>query len=496
MQNRTVFTELYNTHLTHLPRNPTQCEFLLTYNDCRIPLILKVVTPVKRKSHSDYYYKILRPLGVFKLVVFFDPAMDTAVLVISDDIADIQLDQRHESLSKRSLPFHTIKKCDFLHEAYNLWINYYTSVSIKQNVDDFIADCLKLSDSKGKRALQKAQYGSCQDLEAKTNEYIKKMIGNRGIYWATPAATCSADSGFKVENIGADKNLGLQLKVSNQSSFGNYTFNRCNNYPGMIIICRPLPFEKEPSEFLVMPNDSAIATINKSFQSPKHHLFKFRVPQTDLVNLLINIYKARHSNESTVKWPSGAIVDVSNIKFFTEDELNTPTSEKCKKEYENTKRRERTFPTFTYAYPDTQATYDVEINGIRVQDKCAEESSSGIFSTKIVKNVGNVSNRRQKGPYEVGDFEALFINIPDNTGAFLLPASKLESKGILKNENYNGKQWVSAFKPGWICSRDRDIDMWSQEYYIDYKSPQAQNRFEEILDEIKQQRKDNDSQEA
>ena len=85
----------------------------------------------------------------------------------------------------------------------------------------------------------------------------------------------------------------------------------------------------------------------------------------------------------------------------------------------------------------------------------------------------------------LGDFDALFVNLPDQDGAFLLPASKLAMKGILKTDEYAGKTWVSCYKPGWECSRDIDIDNWSQDYYIDYDSAQAQDRFKEILEECR-----------
>lgn len=435
------------------------------------------------KNHDFIHYR-LRNSHPCCIVVFWSSYVDTVVIATARLISPFWKTKGHDFLHSVGDPFVSISKDQLVTGIIDEWKANNGNIAERHQ---FVQTCVDLLDPVLLRQQNLEKYGHCQNLEATTTSYIASVLSSHGYYSPTPAATCSADSLFRLLQAAPLRNLAFQHKVGNEQLSGRYSFNRCNDYPGMIIICRPLPRDSPPESFIVIPNAIAPKQVNQSFQNAASPLNKLIVPQTEFAQLIVDIFKARQEGIDTIKYPSGHDVDISDIRFFSEDELNTPTSAKCKKEHENTKARERRFPDLEYVYPTFQETFDVRINGVKSQDKCGEEKND-YHAVKIVKNAGNTEgSKRNKGPYEAGDFDVLWANLPGGEGIFMIPAWEMDEHGYFKSATCSGNQWISCFKPGYVPHKRfaGRMDLWTSKYYVSYDDPLVQDKVIEILNRCK-----------
>jgi len=77
-----------------------------------------------------------------------------------------------------------------------------------------------------------------------------------------------------------------------------------------------------------------------------------------------------------------------------------------------------------------------------------------------------VDGRRTFSPYEVGDFDALFVFMPCRRFVFLIPSSVLAIQGVLKAAFQPGKTAVPCYTSDRKFSHV-DRDNWSQKYCYD-----------------------------
>lgn len=480
--------ELTANNLISLPVNEFGCTHLYIGDSIKIPVIVNKPTSHKKTDRYDYNYHVLCDwVGRGKIIIFNDPSRDHLLAALSDDfVFEKRRIYKTFDVLKEEITMKMLSPSDIASKLIVLWDAYYKTFDDTSEIDEMITGLHEMTNPAGIRHYHKLTHGHCQNIEASTNRDIKNIINGEAIYWATPAATCSADAGYRLKASRACMCLGLQLKVSTQNlRSGNYQFSHCNGYPGMLIICRPIPANKASNTFLVMPNAITPTRINQSFLKTTNPLNKMIVHKDQLTTLLHGLYEAIVTKQQTYVWPSGFEIDISDLKFFTETELNMPTSKHCKKEYENLQKRESIFPDSTYIYPDYQAHYDVVMDGVRIQDKCAEQALSKYYRVKIVKNAGNVDGKRTKGPYEVNDFDLLYVNLPDTRNIFIIPAFELNKRGILKTKAHPGVSWVSCHTPGWTSIRKLKNPIWTDKYYVDFSESTACDKVKAILDDVR-----------
>lgn len=460
--------------LKKLRHNDSKYQYCVCERDMIIPLIFSPMIVSKKQKWLTSEFEIPRNAG--KCLVMFGHSSDSKIILCQLK----QVEPAYRRSKKSLLKEKSIHQVDLESDVRSFIIDLWKTEATEA-IKSISAICKAIIDPNAARSYNINKFTNCQQTEADTNIIIESAVKHKLFYWQTPAATCRSDAGFRLDNFLDDaQNVGIQLKVANMQLSGIYSFNRCNSYPGMIIVCHPKSDNQE--KFLIIPNNQILP----SFQYTGQQKYaKYLVAMPDVADLLAMMYIAVRDKQTTLEYPNGAEIDISDLRFFTEDELNTPTSVKCKKEYENTKRREKLFPSFTYDYPHIQSTYDVLIDSVQIQDKCAEGAifNPNTFRAKIVKNAGNKDGKRRKAPYEAGDFDALFVNLPDDSGIFLIPAKEMVARGILKTNIKAGKQWISCFKPGYVPCKNMKIDTWTENYFVAFDDVERETKVRDILKE-------------
>ena len=432
-----------NRTLTAVPR-AAGCSY--AYSDGDVTIRLTLLIPNSFNDDHERYQGIRSDPN--SLFVFF--GANNAVICWGDHVT--QKNYLHTVVAKKlgSTPFDTMANAlaDILR----------TSTSQQTSLEAI----LKSSE----RAARLEKYAGCQNLETENVENLRKEFTKYCPdlkFWATPSG-CKADAGVSKDT----KALALQFKTANEQTTGCYSFNRCTGYDGMLVVCRPIARdEDEPKRYVVVPCDQTKGLIGYVKNSPKWS--KYDVPDDRMVGFLQEIYAAVAEGKKTFAWPSGDVFDISQLRFFDPQELDVPVSAMCQKEMRNLKSREAMLPDFLYEYPITQVTFDAVIQQTRVQDKVAEVSASTptLFNIKVVKNAGNVDGRRKKGPYAEGDFDALWVFLPDSDDFFILPAKRLVQAGVLSNGAQSGKQWAHCCLPGHEGRAQNHL--WTTDYY--FKAP-------------------------
>lgn len=484
MNHREEFETHCGQSLTKLPRNDFGLQYIIRDGSKVVPCVVRFQVRSDRGTCTVSYYPLDIP-SIRCLMIFWDIKEDQAIIGFSPDIPKNMKQRSHKTLKSRSELFQSVNKIDIVSCLISKWT---ILVEEQGNLQEVADKALALLDPDEQRICHKEKFGNCQNVEVTTNVFVRELISEKAKYWLTPAATCAADAAYRSHDAISDQNIGIQFKVANQQEKkGAYTFNRCNNYPGMLIICRPIPRKTPANIFIVIPNAQAPATINNSFLTKGSTLNKMVVTSAELASLLEGVYRAVSHGTADYTWPSGEKIDISDLRLFTKTELNTPTSAKCKKEYENILRREKLFPESTYDYPDFQDAYDVKMDGIRLQDKCAQASpnNTGYYMTKFAKNIGNVNGKRKKGPYEVDDFDVLFVNLPDSSNIFVIPAFELEKRGMFKTDDLPGTTWVSCHPPTYKPSRKSREPIWSDKYFVETQRPDVKDRVKEIFNAVR-----------
>lgn len=312
------------------------------------------------------------------------------------------------------------------------------------------------------REYNKAQYGRNQLREMEVMQNVKSMLQS-GVSLDIIQPGCKADAAFKRLDI--MRQLGLQFKTSQA-----YAFHWCDGYDGMLLICKATA----DKNYLMIPGD--IAPEHITYTAGSARWSSYMVPEDLVCQFLTDIFEATLAKQSEFTWPSGLIQDISHLELVDPSELNKAVSEKGQLELDNIRARELLFPEFSYVYPETQTTVDVEVNQVEVQDKVGDAEDETLWRVKIVKNAGNVDGKRQKKAYSEGDYQALWVFNKNNQDFFLLPAAKLVEHEILANEKQKGKQWVSCVTPAY---KGRGTQFaWTTKYY--FKSPVNQDDRERL----------------
>lgn len=252
--------------------------------------------------------------------------------------------------------------------------------------------------------------------------------------------------------------LPIQLKASARSpTCGDFAFSCKKLYPTMLVMLRHVIADKGTfvSPGALLPATGVCGTWKGKFS-------RFLVPDDRLMEFLGDLFQAVARAEKTLTWPSGGTVDISALTLQSRVTLNTPTMAIKQKEQQFCMLRAQLLPGLVYRNTEREAeTVDIYINGRGVQDKTASVSGRMSLQFNVHKHLG----QGKKGPYEVGDFEFLWVNLPDLKRFYLISSKELECREILKSESAPGKQTICVYPDG----SDHCADLWCNAYLFSYR---------------------------
>ena len=324
------------------------------------------------------------------------------------------------------------------------------------------------------KALEK--YGNSRLLESMTQAELCGLLGPR--YKLTPEA-CTADGSFRGENT--DECMPIQVKSSRIASNNSYRFSATSGYDNMLLLCRPMPSSGHGT--CVIPgfglrSGVCLRTKSTSMYAP------YLVPDRALASFITALFSSVRDCRATHVWPSGKVIDISHIKFYTHEHLSTPVNAKRLIERQFSLRRSLLFPDHQYKMPEVQNTpVDILIDTVRIQDKVARSYGQG-HTASLRKNAGRVCGKRTSMPYTIEDFDALCLFTPDLRYLFLIPAAVLAARGILRSSQACGIGSITCYVPGEYRPIRRSIaDTWTSEYAIKMEEG-AQSLFRSRLQAI------------
>lgn len=129
------------------------------------------------------------------------------------------------------------------------------------------------------------------------------------------------------------------------------------------------------------------------------------------------------------------------------------------KEYQE--KREKTFP-LDYQYASIPVCYDFIINGHKVQEKVATpmKDRPQSFIATLHRSNGKHNSIRQFQPYEKGENDYYWINIPSTTTFYLIPEHALMKEGYIKFQDKEpGKRFLYLnlnAEINWYCKYRHD----------------------------------------
>ncbi len=312
-------------------------------------------------------------------------------------------------------------------------------------------------------------------LLARPEDIVKDLSYNRGqgsqaieaqfTNWLVQHSTGKFTKSFEgclcdgwLSRDGNQEVLPIQLKASARSpNCGDFAFSCKKLYPTMLVMLRHVTADKGT---FVAPGALLPATgIGGTW---KGKFSKYLVPDDRLMEFLGALFQAVAMAEKALTWPSGETVDISALTLQNRVTLNTPTMAIKQKEQQFCMLRAQLLPGLVYKSTEREAeTVDIYINGRGVQDKTASVSGRLSLQFNVHKHLG----QGKKGPYEVGDFEFLWVNLPDLERFYLISSKELECREILKSESAPGKQTICVYPDG----SDHCADLWCNAYLFSYR---------------------------
>jgi hypothetical protein len=217
--------------------------------------------------------------------------------------------------------------------------------------------------------------------------------------------TCQADWVYYKDDL--SKVLPVQTKTATISKKKTYRFNKTNNYPGLLLVCRPMPAIDAGT--LIIPGTLVKVAYLNATPKEKTKYGPYFVPDQKLPAFMSGLYDAV-AKMSTYKWPSGIEVDISSLKLQDFEEASVPKSHSSKKEYENQKWRKEKFPMLDYVAIDVEnTTVDMMINGLRVQDKTANAERR--LEVNLKKAGGRKNKKVTYQPYEPTVHQSIYGHV-------------------------------------------------------------------------------------
>jgi hypothetical protein len=315
---------------------------------------------------------------------------------------------------KKSAKFPKVKyiaSCGHNHEVHvNVFISRKTGI--------ICPDCVSKKNGNNKQGLMNDESGQCVNtkMEDDSIRYLQTILHGHFKVIKT-AEGCLADMVIKPKNIEEDEWLLVQVKTTTKP-LRDYGFSCSSKYKNCIIICLCLSDKRvwilNGNEIIV--NRKIAIGLNKS---------KYSDDEVNINNIGDSISK---------------YYDLMTPVAF--DIANLPQSICQQKEQEFRKLAESKCPCIKFDYPNNnQMVYDFTINGFKIQEKVGtlrKDRKDGIMFS-LHKNNGMQDGVRKFRPYNEGDNDFYWLNLPDKKYFYIFPETELIKHGILSTNNQKGK---------------------------------------------------------
>ena len=244
-------------------------------------------------------------------------------------------------------------------------------------------------------------------LETNAQEELIALLGENSSYFKTPEK-CKADAVYY--EIDMSKSIGIQVKSATFKDNGILNvFHNTNKYEGLLLFCRAMP-RIYVGTFIIPGSSVLLNNLGFSFSERSKYLC-YLVPDTLLKSFMSGLYLAVLNNKIRYKYPSGKLINISSLLIKNFDEFCIPEYKTDIKENTSSNWRNQKFPKLSYIVPKVQGTpVDIIINNVKIQDKhAAMHKNRNGYSLKLQKQGGRQNGKNTKIPYEIGDFDGLFV---------------------------------------------------------------------------------------
>ena len=265
--------------------------------------------------------------------------------------------------------------------------------------------------------------------EARAQKSIQNYLSSDH-YKFTPEF-CLADGVFCFEG-----GMFMPIQVKSASKNRNrYVFQHTNKYPNMLLIC--VSIDAVSFKYLIFSGETLPSSIGYTANGKWEGN---RIEGYQLKQTITDIYKAVQKMESDYRLPNGATLDISSIIQGPITDFSMPSESHQALAQSQANLREERFRGLTFEYPAVQHTsVDVIINDLRFQDKCAHGENKGTCLAVALNKSRRLSNdARKKVSYDIDDFDALWIHVPNTDFFYIIPMQTLIQHGLINSSTSKG----------------------------------------------------------
>jgi hypothetical protein len=316
--------------------------------------------------------------------------------------------------------YNIISSCG--HIFYNCWYSMFNH----RKTGVICKSCINSNRSKFNTELNKNIEGNSYalNIEYESVKVLKKYIDSTFIDIKMSPECCLADLCIRDINCIENNWLPIQLKSTIKAKGNIYSFGLSRNYHNMVIIF--ICIEEEKFWFI---NGNNI--LNKLCLSIGINTSKYDVYQVD-------------KNKVTQK----LLEFYTTLKKNTLENIQIPLSKNCQKEQEFRKLRETKLNNVEFNYPElNQCIFDFKVNNFKIQEKTAFNKNPRNYNiVMFTKSKNGLHN-----PYEHGDNDFYWINLPDHQTFYIIPEQVLVDKQIISTETKKGTKYLSFAKTNkWV----------------------------------------------
>jgi hypothetical protein len=259
-------------------------------------------------------------------------------------------------------------------------------------------------------------------IEYQGYNYIKELL-EKDFNIIKINTYAKADILIKPKNINKDEYIMIQLKTTSKINKNSYNFNINNNDYKNILIIAICNDDKK----MWLVEGSTLKSTTRLYIHKNNTTFNSITNENIIEKLLLeyNKYMKIQSN------------------YFDNNNDN-----KYKiRENEMYKLREKILPNLKYEYPDVEGTvWDLQINGLKIQDKVSKNKSNSSYSFSISKcknknkktlinnkTFNHVNNKNM--PYELGDNDFYWLWLYNTDYFYVIPERVLFNNEYIISKN-------------------------------------------------------------
>lgn len=309
------------------------------------------------------------------------------------------------------------------HQVGNCWFNMFKN----RKTGLICKSCIYSNTSKHNMELNKNIEGNSYalNIEFQSVQLLKKYIDTSILEIKISPECCLADLCIKDVNCIVQNWLPIQLKSTLKPSNNIYSFGVLRNYHDTLIIFICIQEEK----FWFINGNNVLNQSRLSIGIKKSKYSVYEVDKINVTQKILEFYKTMDKD--------------------TLQNIQKPITENCRKEQEFRKMRETKLKDVKFNYPEiNQSVFDFKINDYKIQEKTAFMKSNSCYSiVMFTKNKDGIHNF----PYDKGDNDFYWINLPDYETFYIIPEKVLIDKQIISTDNLKGKKYLSfAITNKWV----------------------------------------------